>query len=841
MPVGCGRRHTAAMTYLPPPAEELAVLDEELRRLDARRAQLLARRSWLLAALRGAGAVPAAPWAGVRAPGTGTAPPMPAGAPPAGARQAPPAPAAETSGPGVQNLLLVLGGLLLAVAAIAFTLVSWGQMGIGGRSAVLGAVTAAALAAPAPLLRRGLRSTAEAVGVLALVLTVLDAYALHRVAFPGADGVLYAAVASTLLAALWSAHGLLLPRLSAPLPAAVLTAQLALPLWAVSDAPGTPDLAWALLATAALDVVAALRARPAAVRGIAGVAAAVTGGGALLTGLQRSVAADTPAEAVLPGVLLLAGAALALWWARRAPAVAVAASLVAGVSAVAAAGGAVRAAVPQGWGVLGYLLCGTVLLVVLRTGLPAGMRRGLAVAAVTAQTLAALSAAPLVMLSLVGPAALLTEVWAGAPSGARDALPPGWPLSSLWATPVVLAVLAGTAALAALRPRTLPLPAPSPEAAAGLRRAALCLAAGLGWAALLVVPAVVDAPYALALGWQLAGALGLLAWAAQRPAPASPVPAVALAYGLTAAASTALLSLATRPATFTVLGVLTAALAAVALRAAGTVTQAVAAGAATVAATGLAGAAAAASGLPAHRAALILLVVPAAAAAVGARLGRRPVAVVVEAAAVPAALLAVLLAAGRPGPLSLVLGLCGVIAAATALRPERRPAAGHVAAVLLVLASWTRLLGWDVTSPEAYTLPVSVPALAVGALLRGRDPGASSWTAYGPGLTITLLPSLLWTWGDSHWLRPLLLGLAALAVTLAGAKWRLQAPLVLGGAVLAMVSLHELAPYVAQVVGALPRWAPPAVAGVLLLATGATYEQRLRDARRLRQGLGRMR
>ncbi|MFE7379925.1 SCO7613 C-terminal domain-containing membrane protein [Streptomyces zhihengii] len=832
------------MTYVPPPAEELAILDSELRRLDARRAQLLARRSWLLAALRGAGAVPAsppAPPAGAWTAGSPPAPPKPAGAPPAGAWPAPPERGAETSGPGVQNLLLVLGGLLLAVAAVAFTLVSWGQMGIGGRSAVLGAVTVAALAAPAALLRRGLRATAEAVGVVALVLTVLDAYALHRVAFPGADGVLYTAVAATLLSALWSAHGLLLPRLSTPLPAAVLTAQLALPLWALSDTPGTPDVAWALLATAALDVVAALRARPAVLRGIAGVAAAVTGGGALLTGLQRSVAAGSPAEAVLPGVLLLAGAALALWWAWRAPAVAVAAALVAGVSGVAAVGGAVRAAVPPGWGVLGYLLCGTALLLVLRTELPAGVRRGLAVAAGTVQAVSALSAVPLVLLSLVGPASWPAGVWEGAPSGAREALPVEWPLSSLWATPVVLAVLAATAAVAAFRPGALPLPVAGAEAAGRLRRAAVCAAAGLAWAALLVVPAVADVPWTLTVAWQLATALGLLAWAAHRPAPASAVPVVALVYGLTASVSVALLSLATRPATFTVLGVLTAALAAVALRAGGTVRPAVAACAATLAATGLAGAAAAASGLPAHQAALFLLAVPAAAAAVGARLGRHPVALPVEAVSGLAALIALVLAAGRPGPLSLVLGLCGVIAAATALRAERRPAAGHLAAVLLVLAAWTRLLAWDVTSPEAYTLPVSVPALAVGALRRRRDPGTSSWTAYGPGLAVTLVPSLLWTFGDTHWLRPLLLGLAALAVTLAGAKGRLQAPLVLGGTVLALVALHELAPYVAQVVGALPRWIPPAAAGVLLLATGATYEQRLRDARRLREGLGRMR
>ncbi|NEE49746.1 hypothetical protein G3M55_34695, partial [Streptomyces sp. SID8455] len=71
---------------------------------------------------------------------------------------APAAPAAgpgtASGSPGAQHVLLVLGGLLLAVAAIAFTLFSWGEMGIAGRATVLAAVTAAALAAPVPLLRR---------------------------------------------------------------------------------------------------------------------------------------------------------------------------------------------------------------------------------------------------------------------------------------------------------------------------------------------------------------------------------------------------------------------------------------------------------------------------------------------------------------------------------------------------------------------------------------------------------------------------------------------------------------------------------------------------------------
>ncbi|MFD0428546.1 hypothetical protein ACFQ60_12710 [Streptomyces zhihengii] len=147
------------------------------------------------------------------------------------------------------------------------------------------------------------------------------------------------------------------------------------------------------------------------------------------------------------------------------PAVAVAAALVAGVSGVAAVGGAVRAAVPPGWGVLGYLLCGTALLLVLRTELPAGVRRGLAVAAGTVQAVSALSAVPLVLLSLVGPASWPAGVWGLPP--AREALPVEWPLSSLWATPVVLAVLAATAAVAAFRPGALPCRWPGPRRPAG--------------------------------------------------------------------------------------------------------------------------------------------------------------------------------------------------------------------------------------------------------------------------------------------------------------------------------------------------------------------------------------
>lgn len=824
------------MENVPTPAEELAILDRELRQLDARRAQLLARRSWLLAALRPP--VAASP-----------TPPFPASRPwPAG-----PQPRAEASPPSVQNVLLTLGGILLAVAAIAFTLVSWGHLGIGGRSAVLGAVTLAALGTPAVLLRRGLVSTAESVGVLGLVLMVLDAYAVHRAALADTDGLAYAAGVSAVLAGLWSAYGLVLRRLHTPLPTAVVTAQLPLPLWALAGGPGAPPMEWALLLTAALDVAVALRTRPAVVRGFAWVTASATGGLAVLTGLWLSLAAGSPGTAAGPAVLLLAASAVAVFAAWRSPAAAPGASVVAGLAAVAAVGGVIRTAVPQGWAVLGYVLCATALLAVVRTSLPDRLRQGLARSAGAVQAAAAVTALPAVLVSLAGPATRLTDIWSQAPAGTREALSLDVPLSVLPAAPLVLAVLAATTALVSRRIPAADSPHAASNAAAAGRGTALravqgpaaaCGSLALFWAALLVLPAVIDVPYRVAVGWQLVLVVALFVLGAVLTARGdlrhAPLAHAALACGLAGSVSVALLSLATRPATFVVLGVLPAALVAAAFRSRGPA-QRVAACAAAVFATGLAGACAAAAGLPPHRAALVLLLVPAVAALIGARLGRHPVALPVEATAAAAGPVAVLLATGHPPTLALVLALCGVIAAGTAVRAERRPAAGYVAAALFVLATWVRLFASDVAAPEAYTLPVTIPALVIGALRRRRDPQASSWTSYGPGLAATLVPSLFAAWGDEHWLRPLLLGAAALAVTLAGARLRLQALLVLGGAALALDALHELAPYVVQVVDALPRWLPPAVAGLLLLGVGATYEQRLRDARRLRESLGRMR
>ncbi|MFJ3671737.1 SCO7613 C-terminal domain-containing membrane protein [Streptomyces sp. NPDC090106] len=770
------------MTHIPPPAEELRLLDAELFRLDARRAQLLHRRAWLVAALQ--------PQAPVR-------PPRP-----------------ETTPPRVQNVLLMLGGILLVIAATAFTLVSWGELGIGGRALVLGGVTAATLAAPVALLRRGLRSTAEAVAGLGLALTALDAIALYSLAFPDAEADTYTAVATALLAALWAGYGLL-PRVSElrlPRPAALSMAQFPLffAAWALgADVYGVTA---AVLVTAAFDTVVALGASARPVRLLAAVGAYGLGGPGAWTAGVLAWTASGPGAAARAAALLLFAAALALaaaW--RLGGRHAVGLATAAGLLTVAALGAVPLSALPGMWAAPVHLAFGIALLAALRPvlRLPEQVRRGFAVASAAVQALALVGALPVVAVTLLGPVAWTWHAWSGAPANAREAVTADAPWPPDAATvPLVLVAVAAVLAVAVRRAKWRPR--------------ALTGALTLAWAAALTLPAVLELPFTT--GLLALGALTAVTLASPYGQPASTV------LALVTSAVLAFTALASQSATLTALGALTVFFAAVSWR-----LTPVTAPASLVSATALACATGAAAGWEPERTALLVLAVPVAAALVTARVNVPAV----ELTGAAAGLLAVGLAAGDLRVLALVLAVCAVITAGVAVRADRRPV-GHASAALFVLAAWAYLAAWDVTAPEAYTVPVSVPALVVGHLRRRRDPGASSWTAYGFGLAATLVPSLCAAWGDPHWTRPLLLGLAALSVTLLGAGHNLQAPLLLGGAVLSLDALHELAPYIVQVTDALPRWVLPALAGLLLLALGATYEQRIRDVRRVRETLGKM-
>ncbi|MET9856884.1 hypothetical protein ABZY57_28615, partial [Streptomyces sp. NPDC006450] len=504
-----------------PPAEELVLIDRELIQLDARRHFLLSRRAWLL----GAQAAQA---------------PLAWGAP---ARPKAPGQAKEASAPSAQNVLLVLGAVLLAVAALAFTLVSWGSLGIAGRSAVLAVVTAAALGAPVALLRRGLGSTAEAVAGVGLLLTVLDAYALYAVGMPEVDGTAYAAGASAVLAAGWAAYGWTpaARALRAPLPAALLTAQLPLPLAALAGGATGSDMGWALLATAALDAALALL-RPGRWSSWAGTAGSVAGGAALLTGLADSVAAQSAGAALAPSALLAAVAVLALAVARRGARMPVAFAATGALAAVAALGGLAAPELRPHWAAVGYLLVALPLLGALRvSALPEPVRRGLALTAAGVAALEAATALAWVATVLVGRLRVLEEVWsATTPAPAAGNGPELAPL-------VALLLTAGAAWWLV---RVLP----------GRREPGVA-AVVLGWAALFAAPVVLDPAPAAVFAAQLAVTLAAGALALRSGAPArGGLPAgagiAAGACALAGAGNVSVAALDGRLATFAVWGLL---------------------------------------------------------------------------------------------------------------------------------------------------------------------------------------------------------------------------------------------------------------------------------------------
>ncbi|MFC7763787.1 hypothetical protein ACFQY4_41525 [Catellatospora bangladeshensis] len=116
-----------------------------------------------------------------------TLPPTTATRPPAAGTALPPQAGRgpESSPRTVQNLLFVLGGLLLGIAAIVFTAVAWAAFDVTGRALILGVLTLGMLAVPPLVRRRALTGTAETFAALGLLLVVLDGYAVWYVNLGG--------------------------------------------------------------------------------------------------------------------------------------------------------------------------------------------------------------------------------------------------------------------------------------------------------------------------------------------------------------------------------------------------------------------------------------------------------------------------------------------------------------------------------------------------------------------------------------------------------------------------------------------------------------------------------
>ncbi len=235
--------------------------------------------------------------------------------------------------------------------------------------------------------------------------------------------------------------------------------------------------------------------------------------------------------------------------------------------------------------------------------------------------------------------------------------------------------------------------------------------------------------------------------------------------------------------------------------------------------------------------ALLVLVVGAALAALAwvALAGRPGERVAAEVVAHAAAAVALLVASGTAGQAAAVCTLWGVVLGVRALQVSGRRGYVIAAAGVELAASMLLLRSAGVTVLEAYTLPAAGVGLLVGMVLRRTH--ASSWVCFGPALAAGMLPSLASVLvGDGQYLRRLLLGVAAIGVVLAGAKARLRAPVLIGGAVLALGAIRELA----GVWDLIPRWIPLAAGGLLLVLLASTLERRRRDLDRFRAAIHRM-
>lgn len=704
---------------------------------------------------------------------------------PAAAPRPAPTPAARggIAAASVPKILLGLGATCLLVAAVIFLAVAWSSLGVGGRTAVLVALTAASALSGQWLGRRDLGVAAEALTSVSLGLVVLDTIGANDAGWLGTPDagefltVLGGVLLGVSMSLCLSAHRLFSPQVVAPVGLGVALVGV-----------GASTMHLQLLAAVAVLCFTGLAVFG---RQLAAVVLPWTAGtGALLawtalTGLAAAEASEHPTlRGLWPGghaLGMLAAVALVLlpWAVVRGHA-----DLRQPVCAVSAC-----------------LLTWTVVLPALDEGL-------------TAITLAA--AVTTVFWALVAAAA--PPAWYAVPRvplvGALLGLAPATALLGLGGLTNLFTVAApftadATVRLQPLTPEVHPLLLPLGVAVVAL-------------AAVLTVPRAGRSRFGFA---GLAALTGLLT-AAQYPLPLWVFVAVLGPLGVVLALPSAVLTLLT-------LGEVVLVAAYVLFRRTG--------GAASVAALVLPLALGTFLWTAGHvlewsygvRSLLTLLVLGLSALALprlGLALSAVATVVVSTAVAVPQA----------PDPsvsLAVHLTLAGALVVACSLVHRELRAFAWPGGLLLAAATWVRLYDVGVHAPEPYTLPTAVVLLLVGLHRLTRDSVLDTVPALLPGLGLALAPTLLWALVDPLSGRAVAVGLAALVLLLGGTVLRWTAPVLVGWLAGAAIVLREAAPYAAQ----WPQWVLIGAAGTVLVGAGITWEARLRDLRQAAAYLGRLR
>lgn len=697
-----------------------------------------------------------------------------------------------------QNLLLGIGAVLVSAAALLFIVYAWSRMGLGGRTMVMLGVTSAFGLAGFATHKRGLTATAEALTSVAIALMMIDAgaaYALNLAGLADVSASTYWAFVLAGSAALTAAYRATV-RIHVLGIYSIVAAQF--PVVLLLHVAHPPLLVWAVgvgLQALAITAIAQLVQAEKVLFEIArisiiatwGLLAIVVGTTTLLDAGSHSIdySADmfaslvTVAAAMLiayTGKDLMGGWMHAFFIAAFVLSVATAMSL-----SVHFLNGEM---VFLGFAATGITLTGTVVA--------SGQRKNtmaLAIASVPS-FIGALIAMPSVAQAILGGFEWTQYVWLR-----RFSIMDEWNITAVDVVVAVVSIAAFALNGYALNSRRM-------------IRAALVGATGIAYVALIAA----SAPY-----WLLVSVLTAVAVSLTLTSRNQVWSGVALAFG----AEALLWSLAATPATLAVLGcgIITAiaymrrsklGLHIALLFLFAEVAAASQAMHVSVEQTGLA------------------WVVLASAVAAGADVLKRRDADALLVQAAVFASLGICVTSSDVNVLSIAFVVASAGAAVVAMRPHRR-SIGWLSAALSIATFWTRLTIADVHVVEAYTLPVAVLTLFAGYRASRRTPELSSWTTYGTGLSIAVLPSLALLTDSETLVRPALLAWAALAMLLTGASGRMKSPLAIGAATLLLTAAVQFAPYVNHV----PRWAAIGVVGTLLIVVGATYERRLHEVRAL--------
>lgn len=185
-----------------------------------------------------------------------------------------------------------------------------------------------------------------------------------------------------------------------------------------------------------------------------------------------------------------------------------------------------------------------------------------------------------------------------------------------------------------------------------------------------------------------------------------------------------------------------------------------------------------------------------------------------------------------------ITALTVATAVGAAARARLGLALSIVAAAAGAVFGVVALTALGVRPVELVTVPAALGGIAYGTRTLLRDPAARSWRTLGPWLALLTVPSLLHDFagsalreGDVELWRVVGLGVVAIAMVVAGAVLRLQAPLVLGSAVLLVHAVAQLWPWISSAYTAVPWWLWLGLGGALLIFLAARYERRMRALR----------